>query len=283
MSSESHLPGLATRSRVGHSDFATFFLRVFIASPLEALRGLLGTTGCVLRLVWLALIPSTWDRTVRAVLARQILAIGVRGLPAAMFTGLLVGLVMVSQVVYWFSFAGETGAIGDFVVLTLVRNTAPVLVGVLVIGRSGMLMMSEVGNMQARGQLHMLNARGVEPFIYVIVPRVVAAAISVFCLTVAFIAVALIGGFVFSSAVGLATLGFVDFMQEVLGAMGPIDVLMLPLKTMLIGFLIGVIACLTGLEADTRSGSVRELLPYCFVRSILATLVAAAALAVLVL
>jgi phospholipid/cholesterol/gamma-HCH transport system permease protein len=250
-------------------------------APFGALRALLRATGAAVTVAALAVNPSTWHRTVRAELVRQIFLIGVGGLPSVMFTGLLVGLVMVTQVVYWLSLAGETGAIGGFVVPVLVGSTAPVLVGILVIGRSGMLMLTEIGNMQARGQLHMLNARGIAPFVYVLVPRVVATTVSLFCLSMAFIIVALIGGFVAGNAAGLSTLGFAEFIKEVLGAMGPADYAILPVKTMLIGFLIAVIACLTGLEAEASAESVRRLLPRCFVRSMLATLIVSITLSVL--
>lgn len=272
-----------TAISLDRSGFAQPFFHTLVSSPLEALYGLLRSTGCAVMVVQLAVKPSTWRRTVRAVLARQVFAIGVKGLFSVMVTGLLVGVVVVAQVLYWFSFAGETDAIGDFVAWTLVRNTTPILVGLLVIGRSGMLMMTEVGNMQARGQLHMLNARGIEPFIYVVVPRVVAAAISVFCLSVAFITVALFSGFVYSNAAGVVSLGFPEFTEMVLGALGPLDAVMLPVKTLLIGFLIGLIACLTALEADATPGSVRELLPHCFVRSMLATLITVVSLSVVIL
>ena len=44
------------------------------------------------------------------------------GLPAIIITGLLVGLTMVNQVLYWLRFAGQEGLIGQFLVLGLVRE-----------------------------------------------------------------------------------------------------------------------------------------------------------------
>ena len=165
--------------------------------------------------------PVTWRRTVRAELVRNCVQVALYGLPSIIITGLLVGLAMVNQVLYWLRLAGQEGLIGEFLVLVLVREIAPVLVGMIVIGRSGSMMMVELGAMRVSGQVHLLDAQGIDPFLYLVIPRVLATAIGMFCLSMVFLAVALTTGLVAANALGLTSLTLLDFFEEVLTAMGP--------------------------------------------------------------
>ena len=226
--------------------------------------------------------PATWRRTVRAELVRNCVQVALYGLPSIIITGLLVGLVMVNQVLYWLPRAGQEGLIGEFLVLVLVRGIVPVLVGMIVIGRSGSMMMVELGAMRVRGQVHLLDAQGIDPFLYLVIPRVLATAIGMFCLSMVFLVVALITGLVAANTFGLTSLTFLDFFEEVLTAMGAREHALLLLKTLTSGFAIGLISCTTGLLAIGRTVSeVSALLPGGFVRAVLATLLIFSAFTIL--
>jgi phospholipid/cholesterol/gamma-HCH transport system permease protein len=216
--------------------------------------------------------PATWRRTVRAELVRNCVQVALYGLPSIVITGLLVGLAMVNQVLYWLRLAGQEGLIGQFLVLGLVRGIAPVLVGMIVIGRSGSTMMVELGAMRASGQVHLLDAQGIDPFLYLVIPRVLATAIGMFCLSIVFLVVALTTGLVAANALGLTSLTLLDFFTAVLTAMGPGEHVLLLLKTLVSGFAIGLISCTTGLAMGRAVPEVSALLPGGFVRAVLATL-----------
>jgi phospholipid/cholesterol/gamma-HCH transport system permease protein len=192
-----------------------------------------------------------------------------QGLPSIIATALLIGLAMVNQVLYWLQLAGQEGSIGEFLVLALVREIAPVLVGMIVIGRSGSMMMVELGAMRLGGQVHLLDAQGIDPFLYLVVPRVLATALGVFCLSMVFLIVSLAAGLVAANALALTSLTFLDFLAEVLTALGPTDYALVPLKTLAIGFAIGLISCTTGLAVGRAVTEVSTLLPQGFVKAIL--------------
>jgi phospholipid/cholesterol/gamma-HCH transport system permease protein len=192
-----------------------------------------------------------------------------QGLPSIIATALLIGLAMVNQVLYWLQLAGQEGSIGEFLVLALVREIAPVLVGMIVIGRSGSMMMVELGAMRLGGQVHLLDAQGIDPFLYLVVPRVLATALGVFCLSMVFLLVSLAAGLVAANALALTSLTFLDFLAEVLTALGPRDYALVPLKTLAIGFAIGLISCTTGLAVGRVVTEVPALLPQGFVKAIL--------------
>ena len=65
----------------------------------------------------------------------------------------------------------------------------------IVIGRSGTIILVELGTMKTEGQVHALDAQGIDPFLYLVLPRVMALSLSMFCLTITFVAVALVARF----------------------------------------------------------------------------------------
>jgi phospholipid/cholesterol/gamma-HCH transport system permease protein len=96
-----------------------------------------------------------------------------------------------------------------------------------------------------------------------------------------FLVVALAAGLVAANTLGLANMTLFDFLDEVLTAMGPGEYALVPLKTLAMGFAIGVISCDTGLEVERDIMEVTVLLPRGFVTSVLATLLISGALTIL--
>jgi phospholipid/cholesterol/gamma-HCH transport system permease protein len=110
--------------------------------------------------------------------------------------------------------------------------------------------------MRAAGEVHVLDAQGLDPFTYLVLPRVIGMAVSVFCLTVVFIAVALCSGFVSGLLLGAPTGGPDLFVQSVLGAVHPADLFNVLAKTFIPGLLTGAICCTEGLSIR---GSITEV------------------------
>jgi phospholipid/cholesterol/gamma-HCH transport system permease protein len=65
--------------------------------------------------------PASWRGTVRAGLRRELRHSLAGSLGMALVTAALIGLVMISQALYWLSTAGETSLIGTVLVIVLVR------------------------------------------------------------------------------------------------------------------------------------------------------------------
>jgi phospholipid/cholesterol/gamma-HCH transport system permease protein len=169
--------------------------------------------------------------------------------------------------------AGQEEYIGTFIVLVLVREIVPILVALILIGRSGSAIVAELGTMQISGQVRMLDAQGIDPFIFLVLPRVTAMALCMFCLTVAFLAVALGSGFVFAHLVGIGKLSLIEFINTVLMKMGPSEYAVIMLKTMVPGLIIGIICCTNGLGVTYASTEVPRVLPETFTQCVLALFV----------
>ena len=221
--------------------------------------------------------PATWRRTVRGEFRRALRQAVGGGLSTTLVTAALIGLVMVSQALYWLGQAGQEGLIGPILVTVLVREVAPVLVGLIVMGRSGVVIVSEIGGLQIGGQVHALAAQGLDPFLLLVLPRAAALAIACFTLGIVFVVAALLTGFIAGSLVGAVHIPIGSFLERVLLAMHAGDFAVFPGKMIVIGLLVALTACLTGLTASAQDDAAR-LLPRGFVRGVVAILLASIAL-----
>ncbi|MBW2434245.1 MAG: ABC transporter permease [Deltaproteobacteria bacterium] len=231
--------------------------------------------------IWQGCRPITWRRSVRAELMRQCYQVGAQALPFILVAGIFVGFGLVAQAFHWLSVFGSTKLFGGFLSATLVREVAPVLVGLIVIGRSGSTLLVELGTMKTEGQVHMLDAQGLDPFLYLVVPRVVAFSICMFALTTAFVAVALLAGFFSGVLIGITQFNFFDFLNRAIGSMGLQTYLLFTVKTVSIGFVVALISCKIALSISGVSARVLGIMPRGFARSALATLIISIVLTIL--
>jgi phospholipid/cholesterol/gamma-HCH transport system permease protein len=225
-------------------------------------------TAVIGGVLFLAVQPRFWPRTVRNLLARQILFTGINALGLVSFIAVLAGVSVVAQAQYWLSNFGQSAMLGPILVAVIIREAGPLLVSFVVIARSGTAIATELANMRVRGEVDVLDAQGVDPMVYLVMPRVLGVVASVFCLTVVLIAVSLGSGFLFGVLLGVAPGDWQLFAGSVIGAITPADIANLLAKTILPGLFVGVICsraglCIRGSVTDVpraaTSGVVRSL------------------------
>lgn len=210
----------------------------------------------------------TWRRTVRAEFRRALRQAAGGGLATVLVAAALTGVALVSQTLYWFGIAGQEKLEGSLLVTVLVREVTPVLVGMVLLGRSGMVTVTELGSMQLHGQVRTMLAQGLDPILLLVVPRTLAFALASFTFGVLFVLTALLAGFAAGSAVGAVHESLWLFLDHVTNAMHATDFALLPAKTLCIGALVALSACLTALTA-LQEDEVTHLLPRGFVRGVL--------------
>ena len=231
--------------------------------------------------IWQSCRPVTWRQSIRTEFMRQCYEVGVSALPFVLFSGIFVGFGILAQTIHWLRVFGTTALFGGFLSDVLVREIAPVLVGLILIGRSGSKLLVELGSLKVEGQVDMLDAQGIDPFLYLVVPRVLAFCICMFSLTVAFVAVAYLAGFALGAVTGLIKFTFFDFLNRAIGSLGWQTYASFTLKTVAIGFAIALISCKTALSVSDVSANVMNIMPRGFAKSALATLIISIALTIL--
>ena len=219
-----------------------------------------------------AIRPMSWRRTVRHEFILTMRQATGGGLATILVTASLAGIAMVYEALYWLGVAGEAELTGSVLVTVLVRELMPLLVGMILLGRSGMLTVTELGLLQTGGQVRTLAAQGIDPFLLLVLPRTLAFALSSFTLGILFAATALVAGFVVSSAFGNVHDSLWTFLDKVVAAMTVRDYMLVPVKLLVAGFLVGLSSCLTGLTAKPHD-DIASLIPRGFVRGILVIMV----------
>jgi len=215
--------------------------------------------------------PSTWRSSVRMEFWRTLRHAAGGGLATVVFTGALVGLLLVSEALLWLSRAGESRLVGPIIVTVLVRQITPLLIGLILVGRAGVVTVAEMSTIRSAGQQRALLGQGLDPFTLFVLPRGVALALASFTLGVIFVLVALIVGFVVGNVLGSIQGSIWMFFDGVVGAMAGYDFALFPAVLLIVGILIAAISSLTGLSAD-ESDRPATVLPRSFVRCVVAIL-----------
>jgi len=131
-------------------------------------------------------------------LYQQIEHLGIKSLAICTITGAFSGAVMAVQSYKGFQQFGGDHLIGVVVALTLTRELGPVLTGLMVAGRAGAGISSEIGTMKVTEQIDALTTMNVNPIRYIVIPRVLATTIVVPCLTLFSIICGILGGYLVS-------------------------------------------------------------------------------------
>jgi phospholipid/cholesterol/gamma-HCH transport system permease protein len=228
-----------------------------------------------------SVLPRRWPRTIRAVFARQILFTGVEALPFVSLVALLTGVSVVAQAQLWLGRAGRTGLLGDILAAVVIRELAPLLVNLVVIGRSGAAIAVELATMKVMGEIRVMEAQGLDPLLYLAMPRALAAAVSVFCLAVWFVAVAFVGGYASMILFGVAAAAPPVFLGAVLRGLRPADVGNVLAKTFFPGLFTAAICVVEGLRAAGAVTEVPQAATRAVVRSIAALFIISAIVSVL--
>jgi phospholipid/cholesterol/gamma-HCH transport system permease protein len=212
--------------------------------------------------------PRTWRRTVRGVLARQVLFTGVEAIRFISLIAVMVGLVVVVQTQLWLGRVGQSALLGPVLVMAIMREIGPLLVNFVVIGRSGTAIAAEMGAMRINGEVDILDSQGVDPFIYLVVPRVLGMAISVFCLTIVFVVVSFLSGYASGLLLGAMPGPFFLFVESVFRALTPADVMNLVVKTLIPGAVTAAICCVEGLSASQSLTQIPQVTTRSVMRSV---------------
>lgn len=125
---------------------------------------------------------------------RAIYEQGTLCLPVILIVGLFTGLVLGLQGYYVLNRFGSEGLLGALVSLSLVREMAPVLAALMLIGQAGSALAAELGIQRNSEQIVALETMGVNSHGYLVAPRILAALLVFPLQTALFVAVGLWGG-----------------------------------------------------------------------------------------
>jgi phospholipid/cholesterol/gamma-HCH transport system permease protein len=211
-------------------------------------------------------------RVLQPLVLAQIIRAGLNLLPMAAFLAVALGLAVIGQTVSLLSQWGANQYLGKVMVTAVVRELGPLVTVLLVLLRVGAANVIELGTARALGEVEALEALGIDPIHYLVVPRVVGMALGVFALTVYLLIGALLSGYVwaFIQEVPL-TPG--QYLSQLAGALRGLDFLLLAVKTACFGGVIATVTCYHGLAQPLRleevSGATIRALAQCLILCVL--------------
>ena len=176
----------------------------------------------------------------------QMDAIGTGSVLIVILTGFFTGGVLALQSAKSLQSFGAVNLTGQLVALSLVRELGPVLTALMVAGRVGAGIASQLGSMVVTQQIDAMRALGTDPTKKLVAPRMIATTTMVPLLTVVADAFGLVGGWI----VSLYTLRLNTslYWNTGLRALSYTDALEGLIKPVVFGFLIGMIGCYFGLN-----------------------------------
>ena len=173
--------------------------------------------------------------------------IGVGSLSVVVLTGFSIGAVLALQSSNTLQRFGSLSLTGQLVSLSMVRELGPVLTGLMVAGRNSSGIASELGSMVVTEQIDAMRALGTDPTKKLVTPRVIAATIMLFILTILGDLVGLGGGWMVARfALGLDSN---QYWSTAWQSLQFADVFMGLFKPLLFGFIIASVGCYYGLSA----------------------------------
>jgi phospholipid/cholesterol/gamma-HCH transport system permease protein len=182
---------------------------------------------------------------------------GTQALAVTALVGFLIGVTISYLSALQLQAFGADMYIVNLLGIAIIRELGPVLVAVLVAGRSGSAMTAQIGVMRVTEEIDALSTLGISRTIRVVLPKVAALTVAMPLLVVWASAAALLGGAV--AAYLELNFSFVYFFQMLPQAV-PLPNLWIGLgKGAVFGFLIALLACQLGLHVrpNTESLSAR--------------------------
>ena len=137
---------------------------------------------------------------------------GLRALPITGLLTFLVGVVIAYQGAEQLRKFGTNIFIVDLVGISLLREIAPLIVAILIAGRSGSAYTAEIGTMKVTEELDAVRTLGISPMNLLVLPRALALVIALPLLTVYADAVGVFGGMLI--ALGELNVSFVEFVAR---------------------------------------------------------------------
>lgn len=174
----------------------------------------------------------------------QIIEIGFYSLPVVALTTLFAGLVIALQSYAGFTKFSAEGAVAMVVELTVTRELAPVLAGLMVAGRIGAAMAAELGTMRVTEQIDAFYTLSTNPYKYLIAPRVWASVLMLPVLVFIGDIIGIYGGYL----VSVYKLGFnpTTYIRNTWEYLGYMDIVSGMVKAAVFGAIISMLSCYNG-------------------------------------
>lgn len=177
--------------------------------------------------------------------------IGVGSLTIVLLTGFFTGAVLAIQSEGALRRYGAVSLTGQLVALTLIRELGPVLSALMLAGRIGSGIASELGSMVVSEQINAMRSLGTDPTRRLVTPRMIATVVMLPLLTIMCDTLGMLGGWIIAYYKLLISSN--QYWSDAMNAMQLSDLVGTLFKPLVFGFIIAMTGCYIGLR--TRGGT----------------------------
>lgn len=188
------------------------------------------------------------------ILIVQIQLVGNNSLGIVLLTAFFVGMVFSFQIIKELLYLNASNFIGSILTISFIRELSPILTSIIIIGRVGSSFTSELASMQITDQIDALYLLGINPIMYLVLPRLYACILVLPFLNLLSFATSLS-----SSAYLCFILYSIDsriFFSSALSSLFLLDIIKSCLKSCIFGIFISIISCAWGLSTISSSKGV---------------------------
>ena len=200
--------------------------------------------------------------------AEQLFFVGNESIFIVILVSASVGAVLALQAAYQLNQFGAILYTGSLVSVSITRELGPVVTAIVISGRVGASITAELGTMKVQEEIDALTTMGIPPIPYLVVPRILALAVMLPCLTIVSYVIGMLGGYL----IGVIGLGINSslYIQGNFDALVAKDMLTGLAKSFVFALLIGSIATYTGLSVQGGADGVGRSTTQSVVLSIIA-------------
>jgi phospholipid/cholesterol/gamma-HCH transport system permease protein len=218
----------------------------------ETVIGWINVLGMATIFLFMALVKTFRPKQFSKVI-QQIYYIGARSTTIIMLVSLFTGMVLGLQSYHALIKFGAVGGLGALVSLSLIRELGPVLTAIMITARAGSAITAEIGIQRISEQVDALHTMRIDPFRYLISPRITAAIISFPLLTAVFDLVGIIGGYI--SGVALLGLNAGVYSHSIQANVDMKDLTDGFIKAIVFAVIVATVCCYQGYYVHMRKDS----------------------------
>ena len=134
-------------------------------------------------------------------------------------TSFLIGLVVAYQSAFQLKAYGANIFIVDMLGISILRELAPLITAIVIAGRSGSAFTAQIGAMKITQELDAMKTMGFDPYIFLVMPRIIALMITMPILIFVADIMGIVGGMIVANTdLGITTELFLERFREVVDA-----------------------------------------------------------------
>jgi phospholipid/cholesterol/gamma-HCH transport system permease protein len=254
----------ASQNSEKNTDMSLFSLPLKICQNIgSSILGFFQSIGALAMFIGKATMQCFAPPFYPRLILKQFIDIGYYSLPVVGMTALFTGMVLALQSYTGFTRFNAESAVAGVVALSVTRELAPVLAGLMVAGRVGASIAAEIGTMRVTEQIDALVTLSVNPFKYLIAPRVIAGTLMLPLLVLIGDIIGIYGGYL----VSVHNLGFSsgNYISQTWDILERMDVLSGLYKAAAFGFIVSMMGCYHGFNSGRGAQGVGTATTYAVV------------------